>query len=198
MPRILSDPLSQYTALRMHYTEKSTEDAGDSKAAAKPVARIMADCSRVYWPGQEVTAAVSISEAACSRDGALEELSVEFKGEIHSYTYSYSNTGQTRTRHTDIWTVPIFSHSATLYSQDDRYQAHGIQVEQLAPKDDSQRTWQIRTRLPVSFTGDNGKGYPLPPTFKDSTASERAGTTFVVYCIKCVAKRSGIFKSDTR
>lgn len=94
--RPLSDPLSQYIALRTLYARKSTDDAaaddtGKGKSSTKPVARIHADC--VYWPGQEVSATISIDSAACESEGAVEELTAEIKGEVHSFIYVYQSSG---------------------------------------------------------------------------------------------------------
>lgn len=200
----LNDPLSQYIALRAFYARKSTDDASaaddskaKAKAAAKPVARITADCSRVYWPGQEVAALVSIDEAACASEGALDELVVEVKGEVHSFIYIYTSTGAP-VPYPII--DPIFSHSVTLFSRNGgSAEVPTMQAEPVASRGDGTQAWQVRTTLPLTFTADDGKEHPLPPSFKHSTATPNTvGSAFVVYTIKAVAKRSGALKRDSR
>lgn len=200
LARTLSDPLSQYIALRQHYARKSTDEAaadesGKGKATSKPVARIATDSSRVYWPGQEVIATISIDEAACESEGALDELVAEVKGEVHSFIYVYQANGV----RTPVYAKQsIFSHSVTLYSRSNSSAAPTMQAEPVAASRDGTRAWQVRTTLPLTFRADDGNEYPLPPTFKDTTASRGRGTAFVVYSVKAVAKRGGAFKRDSR
>lgn len=206
MTRTLSDPLSQYIALRQYYARKSTDDASTddaassskakAKAASKPVARIAAECSRVYWPGQEVSATISIDEAALGSEGALEELVAEVKGEIHSFIYVYTSTGAPIPSPT---TIPIFSHSVVLFSRSGSAEAPSMYAEPVAPTAEGSRSWQVRTALPLTFTADEGNEYALPPTFKDNSSNPSGGdSSFVVYSIKAVAKRGATFKRDSR
>lgn len=205
----LNDPALQYVSLRTQYARKSADDAstnlsgfGSAKAKArtlsKPVARIHADCSRIYWSGQEVSVTISIDEAAlgeAAKESSLDELVAEVKGEIHSFTH-INQAGNTEYAQPLI--VPIFSGSVTLFSRnaDAETAASTMHAEPAAPKADGTRAWLVRTTLPLSFTADDGKDYPLPPTFKDTTRTASDGSSFVVYFVTAVTKRGSV-KSDS-
>lgn len=93
-PQVLPDELSQYLRLRHYYARRSVEDSGaesDKKGKgkvsqlllARPAARIMANCARVYFPGQTVDTTVSIDEDSLE---TVEELLFEFKGVVSRCT----------------------------------------------------------------------------------------------------------------
>lgn len=103
-PRIVSDALSQYVALRTLYARKSAKEAakpdtsvsptGKARPMPKPAVRIVADCSHVHWPGQEVSALISVDEAACEESGQgwLDELVAEISGQVYSFVPGHADS----------------------------------------------------------------------------------------------------------
>ncbi|CEH16293.1 hypothetical protein CBOM_06150 [Ceraceosorus bombacis] len=229
----LPDPVGQYVGLLALYSRKSTDDPNESKRAEgestngssgkgkwramlgrdasesedagnkKPVPKIHADVARVYFPGQAVTAQVEIDERALAQDSDLEQLTIELKGEVHSYGYSWDQYGN---RYTNPHTETIFVRRAVLYAREgaktDAVEEHLLTTGKAKVDHSDIAAWDVSSILPTTFETKPGSAksqtLALPATFKDTTNSYIDGTATVVYGWKAVAKRSGTFKRHSR